>query len=89
MSSPRGFDAGGIGAIGTEVLRLDMRGGEGDLRGCANAVGDGGVGDGVVDGEGGELRGKKKENQLSGNLERNGGWRTLRYMLRLRSARLA
>ena len=34
-------------------------------------------------------RGKSSEKRLKGSLERNGGWRTLRNMLKLRNARLA
>ena len=50
--------------------------------------GDVGVGVGVGVGEG-VGRGKSVENRLRGNLERSGGWRTLRYIFRFRSARFA
>lgn len=81
MSSPRGFEAGGMGEIGTEELRFVARFGEGERR-----REDGDEGDGVDEGDG---RGKRKEKGLNGSLERNGGWRTLRYMLKFRKARLA
>ncbi len=84
MSSPRGFDAGGMGEMGTEELRLDMRVGEGEWRRPPSSV----TGEGGRDGDG-DVRGKRKENGLKGNLDRSGGCRTFKNMLKFRSARLA
>lgn len=96
MSSPRGFDAGGIGAMGTDELRFAgpppvRASGEG-VRRLLGLGGTGDVGEDGAEGEGvgdGGVRGKSREKRLKGNLERRGGWRTFRYMFRFRSARLA
>lgn len=69
-----------MGAIGTEELRLDGRLGEGDLRRFDEATGGG---------EDGAVRGNNMEDGLNGNLDRNGGCRTFRYILKFRSARFA
>lgn len=84
MSSPRGLEAGGIGGMGTEELRFVLLAcGEGERR-RAGIVGGDGEGEGVG-------RGNKRVNgfKKEGSFERSGGWRTLRYILRFRSARLA
>ncbi len=86
MSSPRGFAAGGIGGIGTEDARRAGRVGDGlrvrfvpvDEDEEVREVGTEGVG-----------RAKRKAKGLKGSLERSGGWRMLRYMLKLRRARFA
>ena len=82
MSSPRGLDAGGIGGIGTEELRFVLPAfGEGERRRVGTTGAEGaGVG-----------RGNSKVNGFKneGSFERRGGWRTLRYILKFRSARLA
>lgn len=87
MSSPRGFDDGGIGAMGTDELRFAApparRGGDGERRRASRFAAGGGGGD---EGAG---RGKRSANGLKGSLERSGGCRTLRYMFRLRNARFA
>ena len=89
MSSPRGFDAGGIGWMGTDELRrLAPGAGEGDglrRRGVCGVVGE----DGDAGGSGDCGRAKRNAKGLKGSLERSGGWRTLRYMLKFRRARLA
>jgi hypothetical protein len=78
MSSPRGLVAGGMGEMGTGVaseLGSDMLFGGVSERG------------GDVDRGGG--RGKRKAKGLKGTLERSGGWRTFRYMLKARKALFA
>ena len=78
INSPRGLDVGGMGAMGIDELRL-LGGGDGDgFR--ERREGGGGTGAG---------RGNKKENRLKGSRDCIGGWRTFRYMLKLRSARFA
>ena len=78
INSPRGLDVGGMGAMGIDELRL-LGGGDGDgFR--ERREGGGGTGAG---------RGNKKENRLKGNRDWIGGWRTFRYMLKLRRARFA
>jgi hypothetical protein len=91
MSSPRGFEAGGIGAMGMAVFTvLRARGGTAarvtGSFGSEGPVGDGGV---EVAGGGGVGRGKRNDNGLKGNEELKGGLRTLRYILNERSARFA
>ena len=84
MSSPRGFDAGGIGARGTlELRRPPVPDGDGLRRRTGLLC----VGEAGVVGSGG--RAKRKAKGLKGSLERNGGWRMLRCMLKLRSDRFA
>ena len=88
MSSPRGFCDGGIGAMGTDELRFDMRWGDGERRELEGVDGEAGV-DGVTgDGEG-EVRGNRNAKGLKNSLERSGGWRTFRYMLKCRRALFA
>ncbi len=82
MSSPRGLEAGGIGAMGTEELRLLELAEDGDglrLRGEWGEMGE----------VGGDGRAKRNAKGLKGSLERRGGCRMLRYMLKLRRARFA
>lgn len=80
MSSPRGFAAGGMGAIGREI--------DADLaRGLAVGVGDVDLDEVAAAGSSG--LGKKKASGFNANLDRKGGLRTLRYMLNERSARFA
>lgn len=80
MSSPRGFAAGGIGAIGREI--------DADLaRGLAVCVGDIDRDEVAIVGSLG--LGKKKESGFHANLDAKGGLRTLRYMLNERRARFA
>ena len=87
MSSPRGLFAGGIGAMGTDELRFAGRAsGDGERR-LPSAVGDAARDEGVGDGG---VRGKSfAKSSAKGSFERSGGWRTLRYMFRFRSARFA
>ena len=70
MSSPLGFDAGGMGAIGTDELRL-LEPGDGEglrLRGKCGDVGElGEVGGGDVG------RAKRNANGLKGSFDRSGG----------------
>lgn len=84
MSSPRGLEAGGMGGMGTEEKRRLLPGeGEGlRLRGKCGEVGEMGE-------VGGGGRAKRNAKGLKGSLERRGGWRMLRYMLKLRRARFA
>ena len=75
--------------MGTDELRrLAPGAGEGEglrRRGVCGVAGeDGDAGDGGDCG-----RAKRNAKGLKGSLERSGGWRTLRYMLKLRRARLA
>ena len=77
MSSPRGLAAGGIGAMGTDVLR--SVGDEGDDR-VRDRL------DGSSDGSG---RGKTRANGFRENFDRKGGLRTLRYMFKDRNALFA
>lgn len=81
ISSPRGLLDGGIGEIGTDELRLDMRMGEGARRRLTSGV----VGDEGREGDG-EVRGKRNENGLKGNFERRGGCLTFKYIFRFRRA---
>lgn len=77
MSSPRGLFVCGIvwRVVEVPVARVD---------GFVVRVGD------VERKEGGSVgRGKRKESGLNGNLERSGGLRTFKYMLRDRSALFA
>ena len=91
MSSPRGLDAGGIGVRGTlELRRAAPRPGEGLRRRAGGEAGEADVD--VDEGEGGGGvggRAKRRAKGLKGSLERNGGWRMLRCMLKLRSDRFA
>lgn len=64
--------------MGIDELRL-LVGGDGD---GFRERRDGGVGTCAG-------RGNKKENMLIGNLDCMGGWRTFKYMLKFRRARLA
>lgn len=65
ISSPRGFEAGGMGAMGTDELRFETRFGEGERRrGLVGVVGEGGE-DGVL--------GNRKAKGLNGSLLRRGG----------------
>ena len=65
MSSPRGLEDGGMGLMGTELLRFDKRAGEGDRARRGEAGGEGDpkrseVGDEGRDGEDdGDVRGKR------------------------------
>lgn len=93
MSSPRGFDEGGIGDRGTtEELRFESRPSrDGERRlvlppSVGVGVGLVGVGAGVGVGD---VRPKSIENGLKGSLDRSGGWRTFRYILKFLSARFA
>lgn len=75
MSSPRGFEDGGMGERGTtEELRLDKRESRDGERRLVSSVGDVGVdvGEGVGVGEG-DVRAKSIEKGLNGSLERSGG----------------
>jgi hypothetical protein len=74
--------------MGTEVLVLPMGWGAA-WAGAEERDED--VDDEVEVGEGGSGRGKKNASGLRPilSLERRGGWRTLRYMLKERRARLA
>ena len=58
------FEAGGIGEIGTDVLRLESRAGEGERA----RLDDGDVGDEGLD-EDGDVRGNRNENGLKGSLD--------------------
>ena len=91
MSSPRGLEEGGMGEMGTEELRfVVVRFGEGERRlGVGGGAGGGVLGLGLVWGEMGDGRGNRNEKGLKGSLERSGGCRTLRNMLKFRSERLA
>lgn len=80
MSSPRGFAAGGMGAIGRDV--------DADLaRGLATGVGD--VERDEVAGAWSSGLGKKNASGFHANWDRKGGLRTFRYMLKERRARFA
>jgi hypothetical protein len=80
MSSPRGVDAGGMGAIGTGIAS--------EVFGSVFEALSGGEGDAERTAKGGG-RGKKKEKGLKMNLKRRGGLRRFRYMLKDRRALFA